>query len=375
MNFLTGALGLPAIYVFLLSSMLAGATYAAQDLRFEPYDYDYQGQRIHAELGRLSVPERHSVAGGGKITLAFLRLKSTSPHPGVPILYLAGGPGGSGIGLAKGPRGSLFLKMREVGDVIALDQRGVGLSEPNLDCPGSLGFPLTSPSDLAPLLKRFEDASRACASFWRDRGVDLGAYNVVENAHDLDSLRLALGTGKVILWGSSYGTHLGLAMIRYHGDQILQAVLSGIEGPDQTLKMPRTVDEQLDAIGKLVATDPALSRQVPDLPGVAKRVLEVAERRPLTIWIADPKSIEAGKVVLGRFDLEQLVIGMIGTREGIERLPGTLRAFDRADFSSSLIQQAAREVIQMRSFHWVRDVICNGLRVERVEAAARSDRT
>jgi pimeloyl-ACP methyl ester carboxylesterase len=155
----------------------------------------------------------------------------------------------------------VLQKIREVGDVMALDQRGVGLSEPNVDCPGSLGFPLTSPGDIAPLLKRFEDASRACASFWRDRGVDLGAYNVVENAHDLDSLQLALGTGKVILWGSSYGTHLGLAAVRYHGDRILRGVLSGVEGPDHTLKMPRTVDEQLDAIGKLVQpTRPSLAK-------------------------------------------------------------------------------------------------------------------
>jgi hypothetical protein len=63
----------------------------------------------------------------------------------------------------------------------------------------------------------------------------------------------------------------------------------------------------------------------------------------------DPNSLAAGKVVLGRFDLEQLIIGMIGTREGIERLPGTLLAFDRAEFSSTLIQQAAREAIQMRT--------------------------
>src|SRR5262245_56881443 len=80
----------------------------------------------------VSVPEQHSDPHGTKITLAFLRLKSTSPQPGPPIFYLAGGPGGSGISLAKGPRGSLFLPMREAGDVIALDQRGVGLSEPNL---------------------------------------------------------------------------------------------------------------------------------------------------------------------------------------------------------------------------------------------------
>jgi hypothetical protein len=57
MNFLTEALGLPAIYGFLLCSISAGNTCAAQDLRFGPYDYDYQGERIHAELGRISVPE------------------------------------------------------------------------------------------------------------------------------------------------------------------------------------------------------------------------------------------------------------------------------------------------------------------------------
>ena len=108
---------------------------ASDDPVFEPYEYEYEGTRVHAELGRLSVPERHASPHGQKIRLAFLRLKSTAADPGPPIVYLAGGPGGSGIALAKGPRGSLFLRMREAGDVIVLDQRGVGLSEPRLDCP------------------------------------------------------------------------------------------------------------------------------------------------------------------------------------------------------------------------------------------------
>lgn len=53
-----------------------------------------------------------------------------------PIIYLAGRPGGSAIRLAKGPRGAVFIKMRTAGDVIALEQRGVGLSKPTLDCNG-----------------------------------------------------------------------------------------------------------------------------------------------------------------------------------------------------------------------------------------------
>jgi len=336
-------------HLALLCALFAGTLNATDELRLEPYDYDYQGQRIHGEVGRFSVPERHADPGGRKITLAFLRLKSTSPQPGPPIFYLAGGPGGSGISLAKGPRGSLFLALREAGDVIALDQRGVGLSEPNLDCPGSLEFPLVSPGDFSPLLRRFEEASRACASFWRGRDVDLGAYNVVENAHDLDSLRQALGAERVILWGSSYGTHLGLAAIRHHGNHIFRAVLSGIEGPDQTLKLPSAVDEQLSAIGRLVGSDPVLARQIPDLVGLAKRVLAAAERTPFIISILDAESKPTAKVVLGRFDLEQQVIGMVGTREGLERLPGTLLAFDRGELSSPRVQQVARDVVEIRT--------------------------
>src|SRR5205823_5283714 len=134
-----------------------------------------------------------------RIGIAFLRLKSTSSHPGPPIIYLAGGPGGSGVNLAKGPRGAVFLAMRAAGDVIALDQRGTGLAEPNLTCPDTLDFPLTTPGDFTPMLRVFEEKSRSCAKFWRDRGVDLTSYNVVENAHDLESLREALGADKISL--------------------------------------------------------------------------------------------------------------------------------------------------------------------------------
>src|SRR3546814_18583991 len=50
------------------------------------------------------------------------------------LVYLAGGPGGSGISAAEGPRFELFMALREVADVIALDQRGTGASAVDPDC-------------------------------------------------------------------------------------------------------------------------------------------------------------------------------------------------------------------------------------------------
>jgi pimeloyl-ACP methyl ester carboxylesterase len=319
------------------------------DIRYEPYRYAYQGQQIQAELGRFTVPERAGNPNGRKITLAFVRLKSTSPHPGALLVYLAGGPGGSAIHLAKGPRGAVFLAMREAGDVIAFDQRGVGLSEPNLDCPDSLGFPLHSPAGLSPLLSLLKEKSRSCASYWRTRGVDPAAYNVVESAHDLDSLRRALGVKKIRLWGSSYGTTLGLATIRYHGAGVERAVLAGIEGPDDALKLPSTAERQLRTVAKLVAADRSLSREIPDFRALLTRVVATATSRSITIPVADSKSKGTVPVTLGRFDLEQLVIGKLGDRAGLEELPRMLLDLDRGRLSSPLVQEAAQEIIEERT--------------------------
>ena len=338
------------VWVCRLTAILLAIKMQGSDVvRFEPYQFDYQGQHVQAELGRFMVPEQYDHPSGRKITLAFLRLKSTSPHPGLPVIYLAGGPGGSAVHLAKGPRGIVFLAMREAGDVIALEQRGVGLSEPNLDCPGALGFPLTSPGDRRPLLALFNEKSRECASYWRTRGIKLAAYNVVESAHDVNSLRKVLGIHKIRLWGSSYGTTLGLATIRYHGANIDRAVLAGVEGPDDALKLPSTAERQLRMLAKLVAEDPTLGSEIPDLRALVTRILAAAEASPFIVPLTHAKPKRMAQVTLGRFDLEQLVIGMLGDRAGLEQLPRTLLDFDHRRFSSPLVQEVASEIVEERT--------------------------
>src|SRR5690606_41537002 len=74
----------------------------------------------------------------------------TSPAPGAPIIYLDGGPGGSGVGVAQTPTfGPLFRALRAHVDVILLSQRGTGLSD-RIGCRG--GDPL--PSDTLTSVER-----------------------------------------------------------------------------------------------------------------------------------------------------------------------------------------------------------------------------
>ncbi len=73
----------------------------AGDLRIKPYVFEYgENGKTDAELGTLLVPENRSDPQSNLIELAFVRFKSTAKTPGPPIVYLAGGPGGSGIGAA-----------------------------------------------------------------------------------------------------------------------------------------------------------------------------------------------------------------------------------------------------------------------------------
>ena len=50
------------------------------------------------ECGYLTVPENRARPDGRRIRLAVARAKATSPNPAAdPLVYLAGGPGGSGL--------------------------------------------------------------------------------------------------------------------------------------------------------------------------------------------------------------------------------------------------------------------------------------
>lgn len=305
----------------------------AGDLKLEPYVFESsRKEKVDAELGRLLVPENRSNPKGKLIQLAFVRFKSTSPNPGPPIIYLSGGPGNSGIQQARGSRFPLFMAMREIADVIALDQRSTGMSKPNLPCSEQLDFPLDKPVTRESLLSVYRKQSRVCAQRWQAEGVDLRGYNTNESADDLESLRLALGVPKISLWGISYGTHLGLATIRRHGAHIDRAILAGIEGPDHSDKLPSNYRKHLALVNQLVKADAELSKTIPDFIALATKVVTDLDKNPVTVEATDPNTKQKVKVVISGFLFRQLLNNLYGT-DTLPYFPYIFYAASQGDYS------------------------------------------
>jgi pimeloyl-ACP methyl ester carboxylesterase len=305
----------------------------AEDLQVTPYEFKASdGTLVAAERGTFTVPEHRGVASSRSLKLSFVRFAATGQKKGPPIVYLAGGPGGSGVDAARGRRFPVFMAMREFGDVIALDQRGTGMSNDAPVCKPQKAFPsdqlLTSESAGA----FYRGLAQDCVAFWKSKGVDIAGYTTVENAADIDELRRQLGAEKVVLWGISYGTHLALAFLKQFPDRVDRAVLSSIEGLDETVKVPAETDAFIARLQKAIDLDPAAAQAYPDLAGTIRRVQKRLEDKPVKVPVkgADGKDVE---MTFGKFDTQLAISSMVADPRSSANLPGLFAMMDKGDFS------------------------------------------
>ena len=279
------------------------------------------GQTEPAEWGRIRVPENRSRPGGPSIELSFVRFKSRSARPGPPIFFLPGGPGNSTIDAGKMPaRFPLFMKARDFGDVILLDQRGTGVSNPRLDCEEKVEYPPGRAVTRASYLAVYRKAARSCAETWRRKGVDLSAYNTNASADDLDDVRKALGADKMVLWALSYGVHWALATIRRHPERVERAIMAGVEGQDHTQKLPSTYRAHLRQVAELVRRDPELGPRIPDLEAMLEGVVKRLNDKPQRLIVTDSGTGEKRAMMLNGTLFNWTLAGIWGS-DGVPLLP------------------------------------------------------
>jgi pimeloyl-ACP methyl ester carboxylesterase len=285
-----------------------------------------------AEMGRLTVFETHARPEGKKINFAFLRLKCRSAAPGTPIVFLPGGPGYPGTFLARTPDYlRLFERLSQHADVIIIDQRGAGLSEPSLQCATRTPLPPDAFESEQRVASALGAMVQSCVRMMRRDGYTIESYNTGESVEDLEDLRQAIGAPKLRLLAGSYGTELALQMIRRHGDRIESAVLAGVRGPDMTWRLPSTRDAQLHRLSMLVAADPKWTRTLPDLEGAVRRLIDRLRWKPLWVGITDAKTGQAIRVRVGPVAVQAIVGSDVNEPDWAPLLPATMASLAAGD--------------------------------------------
>ena len=309
-------------------------------VQWTPFTYtSIAGETVAADTGRVTVPERHGQSGPS-IQLPIIRVRSTAARPGLPIIYLAGGPGGSGT---TGMRGDLFPMvdaLRAISDVIIYDQRGTGSAVPSLVVRATLGIPMDQLLGSSGAKDSAVARARAAAEEIRGRGIDLTAYNTVENADDLDLIRQALGVDRFILWGHSYGSHLGLAYIRRHGAHVERAILGGINGLDQRRRLPADGDLLLTRIDSIVRRTPKLNQVMPDFLGSTRRALAKLAANPVKV------RVDSAEVLVGKEEVQMLIAIASGELPFVSALPLMIGELDAG--RHELVARQVRDVIKAR---------------------------
>lgn len=153
-------------------------------------------------------------AGRQKIGFAIRRRGDTSRPSKGAIVFIEGGPGYAATNADSfKPLAAVMAPFLRRHELIAIDQRGTGLSNPLL-CRG--------------LQRGRVSVWRGLKECARQLGVRREGYTTAESAADVEAVRRALGLPKrkMILYGDSYGTYLGQSYAARYGRGMKGLILS-----------------------------------------------------------------------------------------------------------------------------------------------------
>ena len=264
---------------------------------------------------------------------------------GVATQYIAGGPGGAA-----------WLEPDQIGfwldwvdandwpsDLIVYDQRGVGLSQPALDCPELRELrrellPLPLPSEEA--YRRVRNVTRACHDRLRQEGHALGRFTTSRNAADAVDLMHAIGLEQWNVYGVSYGTRVALEMMRVVPDALRAVVLDSPYPPQVNAELSDAwlLQRAFELFGRICE----LAGRCNDSPAVLTKRLDDAldrvERELLRLSVRDPDTGNDLAVVYDHDDVAWLLFEAMYQWDAIPDLPSSVAALAEGRLDSAMRQ-------------------------------------
>ncbi len=240
----------------------------AGDLLLKPGEYQVGGERFEADYGMLTVPETRNNPGSRLIHLPVLRVYGANRASAQPLFTLGGGPGHSNISVSP----SWYHQNH---DVVMVGYRGVDGSV-SLDCPDIWRGLVEAERPLSEEnLEKLGRALYARFQGFREEGIDIDSYTMVDVVDDMEAARQALGYHTVNLWGHSYGSYVAYTYSLRYPDSIQRCFVSSPSTPGRMCCWePRLVDELLTHYADLWRQDRACSSRTPDLTRTLWNVMQ-----------------------------------------------------------------------------------------------------
>jgi pimeloyl-ACP methyl ester carboxylesterase len=189
--------------------------------------------------GQIEVPLSYDDPTGPTLSLFAVRAVSGTQTDRIGSLVVnPGGPGLSATDAAVQSALTLPDAVLARFDVVGVDPRGVGLSQPVQCISDSTKDQLTAaeprPTTADQLDAAFSLADDVAAGCVDQYGEGLGAFSTVDSARDLDVVRQAVGDQQLTYLGYSYGTTLGSTYAQLFPEEVRALVLDGAVDPDAT---------------------------------------------------------------------------------------------------------------------------------------------
>ena len=203
----------------------------------------------------LSVPKDHfAPAGGPNVDVTFAIKRATKAKKGT-FVVITGGPGYSGIASADDYTSYYAQSITDSYDIVFMDQRGTGQSEP-IQCVKAAAVFYQSayrpqvPAERDQAAKDAETFAKDCVAESGVAPADLPYYATHQAVEDLEAVRDYLGAEKLQLYGESYGTQYVQMYAAAHPDRIATLYLDGpvdltVDGPTYYIEAARSATDTL----------------------------------------------------------------------------------------------------------------------------------
>lgn len=244
--------------------------------------------RLPARCGKVSVFEDRQSATGRQMDLNIAVIPAVSRNPAPdPVFILAGGPGQAATESYQ-PLVSAFDRINQKREIILVDQRGTGKSNP-LVCKSEQTNSLDlEDEDLIPWLQSCLESTTSRPEF----------FTTPIAMQDLDQVRRALGYEKINLYGVSYGTRAALTYLAAFPEHVRTVILDGVVPQDEVLglEVARDAQRALDMIFDRCATEEACRRAFPNVRQDFAELLDNLEQNPVTLEVAHPSTGEETEI-------------------------------------------------------------------------------